>query len=173
MVSMKILSSLMKILKTLIQSGKIKTIESPSINLSTTQQSTKKNMTNVTKIIHKREKESEDTILGAWYLDGREICKTLENGWKDNKPKISCIPAGTYNCTKDNTGKFQYWKINNVSNRSNIEIHNGNTADHTLGCVIIGQRWGRLNNKPAVLGSIAALNQLKKLLPNEFELEIS
>lgn len=162
-----------KILTILLKSDKPKISESPLINSSITQQSTRKNMNNVTKVIHKREKESEDTILGTWYLDGKEICKTLENGWKDNKPKISCIPTGTYNCTRDYTGKFQYWKINNVPNRSNIEIHNGNTHNHTLGCLIIGSSWGRLNDKPAVLGSLTTLNKLKQILPDEFELEIS
>ena len=162
-----------KILTILLKSDKPKITESPSINSSITQQYTKKNMSNVTKVIHKREKENEDTILGTWYLDGKEICKTLENGWKDNKPRISCIPTGTYTCTRDHTGRFQYWKINNVPNRTNIEIHNGNIADHTLGCVIVGSRWGRLDDKPAVFRSIKTLDELKKILPDEFELEIS
>ena len=127
---------------------------------------------NVQKVIHKREKESEDTILGTWYLDGKEICKTLENGWKGNKNKISCIPTGTYTCKRDYTGRFQYWQVLNVPHRSNIEIHNGNINDHTLGCIIIGARWGRYKDKPAVLNSKPTLEKLKTILDHEFELEV-
>lgn len=60
----------------------------------------------------------------------------LENPWKDNQRNISCIPEGLYTVKRDKTGRFQWWKILDVPNRSNIEIHTGNTTGDTAGCLL-------------------------------------
>ena len=65
---------------------------------------------------------------------GNPICKTLENPWLDNKPNVSCIPAGDYVCEVDNAGRFQYWRVLNVPGREFIEFHQGNKSRHTKGC---------------------------------------
>lgn len=123
-------------------------------------------------IILRREIISNKAILGTLILDGKEIAKTLENPWKNNEVDISCIPAGKYKCTIDNTGKFQWWRLADVQGRGLIEIHEGNRERDTQGCILIGESWGVYKEELAVLNSVATLNKIKPLLGKEFELNI-
>jgi len=127
------------------------------------------------KFILKRKYRQNEATLGT-ILDEeqKEICKTLENPWFDNKEKISCIPEGIYTIKKDNSGKFKYWKIVGIANRSDIELHNGNKQKDTKGCLIIGKKWVFMDDELAVSDSVNHLEYLKnkKILPDEFLLEI-
>ena len=107
--------------------------------------------------------------------NNQEICKTLENPWLDNQNEISCIPEGTYEVEADNSGKFQYWRILNIPGRDAVEIHSGNKEEDTKGCLIIGARWGFMDDELAVLSSRTTLKRLKnnKTLPEKFTLEIT
>lgn len=81
---------------------------------------------------------------------------TLEDRWQDNKPNVSCIPAGTYVCKphawERNAGnKFlKVWEVCDVPGRSAILFHQGNTHNDTRGCILVGfdmkveQREGRV-----------------------------
>lgn len=124
------------------------------------------------KILLKREIISNKAILGILYKEGKEIARTLENPDLGNMPKISCIPTGTYKCVKDNTGKFQWWKVLNVKGRRDVEIHQGNTTKDTEGCIIIGQLWGFYQGRLAVLNSVKTLEKLIPILGEEFKLTI-
>lgn len=116
---------------------------------------------------------SNKAILGIWKDEkGFELCRTLENPIRQTI-KDSAIPCGTYECVKDNTGKFQFYKVLNVPNRSNIEIHQGNYESDTEGCILIGATWAIMNNKLAVTSSNATLQKLKKVLPPKFMLSIT
>lgn len=68
-------------------------------------------------------------------------CKTLELPSKGNARKISCIPPGTYTCSKRVSQKrgLVFW-IDDVPGRSDVQIHAGNTTNHTSGCVLLGTR---------------------------------
>ena len=91
----------------------------------------------------------------------------------NNHPKISCIPAGVYKCTKHNGGKYKdVWILHDVPNRSVILIHNGNTEDNTEGCIVVGSMFGNLGGKYAVLRSREALDKLRGVLPNTFWLRV-
>jgi len=123
----------------------------------------------------KRKYRQDEATLGFIIDENKkEICKTLENPWLDNKPLVSCIPEGTYKVIKDNSGKFQYWKILGVAGRDKIEIHNGNKEKDTKGCVIVGKNWAFMDDELAVNNSRKHLNYLKrnKVLPDEFMLRI-
>ena len=80
-------------------------------------------------------------------------CSTLENPWRDNKPVVSCIPAGTYKLDKDRAGRFydaykERWgydyvpmiRDGEVPGRSQILFHAGNEVSHTSGCILLGER---------------------------------
>jgi len=114
----------------------------------------------------------EFCTLGTMYLRGEELCKTLERPWKDNKQGISCIPEGSYKCVKDDTGKFKYWKVLDVPNRTLIEIHNGNLVKNTEGCILVGKNHLYSNDEWIVQYSISTLKKLKPILGDEFELII-
>ena len=109
----------------------------------------------------KREILSNKAVLGTLELDGRELCKTLENPWLDNTKDISCIPEGTYKCKPHSRRFSDTWKITGVSKRSGIVFHTGNTESDTEGCILTGSVIGSLSGERAVLGSRRALNKLR------------
>lgn len=173
---MKVSFWLKKILLILIKSDKQKASESPLISSSITQPSTKENLNNAQKKMNKctlkRVIRSNKATLGILYLKDKEIARTLENPYLDNRPLISCIPEGEYKCIRDRTGKFQWWKVLDVERRVNIEIHQGNTEKDTKGCPIVGERWGFLGEELAVLNSVKTLKKIEPLLGEEFILEV-
>jgi len=50
-----------------------------------------------------------------------------------------------------------------VPERSGILIHNGNLVEHSLGCILIGTRPGKMMGQPAVLNSVTAKNKFAQL----------
>ncbi len=93
--------------------------------------------------------------------DGYPVCVTLENPWKENKPAISCIPAGSYQVMPVNSPKFgPTWEVIDVEGRTHILFHKGNTHMDTHGCILVGTRYGQLSGIPAVLESNAAFVHL-------------
>jgi hypothetical protein len=123
-------------------------------------------------LILKREIISNKAILGTLLSDSEELCKTLENPWKNNAPNISCIPEGIFRCKKDDTGKFQFYKILDVGGRSGVEIHNGNKEQHTKGCILVGEDWIFMDKELAISNSKKTIKKLKGILPDEFNLTI-
>ncbi|GGH73400.1 hypothetical protein HNQ91_003647 [Filimonas zeae] len=74
---------------------------------------------------------------GLLMLDNQLVCYTIELPWRDNEPRVSCIPEGEYPLAKrlsPNHGKCLLLK--NVPNRSLILIHPANNAIRELqGCI--------------------------------------
>lgn len=106
----------------------------------------------------------KDGIFGVLTVGGVIIGITLEHNEK-------AIPADTYFCERDKTGKQQYWKLVDVEGRSNIEIHAGNIMDDTEGCILIGKGIGEFQvgseMKKGVIQSRLALDELLDLFGNE------
>jgi hypothetical protein len=133
------------------------------------------------RLVLQRIYQGDDCTLGVLHDNmKRRICFTLEEPWKDNKKGISCVPTGIYKCVPHNGTKFKdVWRLESVPDRSAILIHQGNTTDDIEGCILVGQYWGRLKGKRAVMDSVGALNSLKSFVGRggnkilkEFELEI-
>lgn len=118
------------------------------------------------KIEVKRIALKDKYTIGHMYIDGKFVCDTLEdkvrdlnkNGKFDNGevkiPNETAIPYGTYNVTMNiqslkysNYTKYPYVKkynafmprLQNVPSFEGILIHAGNTADHTSGCILVGE----------------------------------
>ncbi len=117
-----------------------------------------------------------DVTLGVMTdtATGHFICCTLEEPWKDNQQKISCIPEGVYQCEPYSSMKFEnVWEITNIPNRSKVLIHSGNTTDDIEGCVLVGMSHGVLKGKDAVLRSKEALLGLRsRYVGKSFKLTI-
>lgn len=64
---------------------------------------------------------------------------SLEQPWRNNTEGASCIPEGTYNVKRDRTGKWQYYAIQDVPDRTFIEIHPANYVRQLAGCLALGQ----------------------------------
>jgi len=80
-----------------------------------------------------------EAVLNKWM--------TLELPDMNNTRYISRIPAGTYNAVIHNSPRFgkTLW-IQDVPNRSEILIHQGNYHTQIKGCILIGQNHIDINN---------------------------
>jgi hypothetical protein len=87
---------------------------------------------------------------------GNVICKSMELPWKDNKPSISCVPAGTYDLQLYQSPRYgnSYHLVNeglNVSitgentTRSHILIHPANCPSQLQGCIAPCKSYGILD----------------------------
>ena len=74
---------------------------------------------------------------GVLSLNGKEICKTIELPWRNNKARVSCIPEGKYKIRKRFSAKFKWHlELINVKNRKYILFHPANNALKELnGCI--------------------------------------
>lgn len=80
-------------------------------------------------------KYSENQTDGVMVLPGGTYIRTLELPDKNNQVNISCIPEGQYVISRDHTGKYQYFKVNDVEGRTDIEMHLATKTSHLLGCI--------------------------------------
>jgi len=123
----------------------------------------------------KRIEYTDKQTLGLMYYNGKEVAKTLELADKNNAPKISCIPKGTYKVVGRYSQKYgNHFHITDVPNRSFILIHNGNYHTQILGCVLVGKAHLDINKDgyKDVTASKDKMKELLALLPNEFTLTI-
>lgn len=91
--------------------------------------------------------------------------KTLELPWEENQKNISCISTGRYKLINVLSPKFSYcYEFVNVHKRTDILIHNGNLPEHTQGCVLIGNKFGEIKGKRAVLNSTNSLAEFNSIL---------
>ncbi|MCS7003802.1 MAG: DUF5675 family protein [Cytophagales bacterium] len=143
------------------------------------------------KAIIERQTYTDKQVLGELTLynpNGQVLfkCKTLELPWRDNQPKISCIPTGNYRAVfrgaNEGSGKygnhyriFQADGVSEVPGRSFILIHHGNTFWDIKGCILIGVSHQDLN-KDGYCDVTASRPTMAKLVDiagkNGFDLEI-
>ena len=131
------------------------------------------------KLILKRFFSNHKKTLGNLFLneDIKTILmlKTLELPWVDNKPRISCIPKGTYQAKVHNSSKFGWclW-FQNVPGRSEILIHQGNFTSQILGCILPGVLHDDINNDGImdVKHSGIAIEALRHYIGDMGEIEI-
>lgn len=117
--------------------------------------------------------QNEHGTFGVLSMEGKPLCVTLELPWKQNKPKVSCIPEGIYHCVPHSGQRFSnVWRLLDVPGRDSILIHAGNTVDDIQGCILVGMSFGEIKGKPAVLQSQDALDMLRRKLPKEFTLQV-
>ncbi len=127
-----------------------------------------------------RTESSEQGTFGILVFND-EYLHTAELPWKGNKPNISCIPEGTYQVSMRVSPKYGQCFIVAVEGRSYILFHNGNWAgdkslglrSNTNGCILLGQKRGRIYKQQAVLASRTARTIFESEMDFEpFELEV-
>ena len=107
------------------------------------------------------EENQDHGTFGIWVVNSKVFCVTLEPKDMENASNISSIPAQQYVCELKPTnlssvtklGYTKTYEITNVPDRYAVKIHPGNTVDNTLGCVLLGQYFGKLKDKRAILNS--------------------
>jgi len=116
-------------------------------------------------------------------FDGEKVrlqVLTLELPWNNNQKSFSCIPEGKYEVSKIYSPKFgKCFLLNNVPNRSAIEIHKGNYASltgvsDTSGCILPGMAFEDINDDGTldIIQSGHALTKMLNILPDTFNLYI-
>lgn len=127
---------------------------------------------------------NDDGNSGTLYIDGKFYCYTLELPWKNNKRKISCIPAGKYQIlfredptemTMRYRSRFDWFNfhlcLQSVKDRSGIYIHIGNSIKDSYGCILVGSQVNQSHLlysstqafKPLYLKLKAALSRAEKV----------
>ena len=129
-----------------------------------------------------RLKDDTKSTIGTLYVNGAFECFTLEDTF--NFPKVygkTRIPDGTYEIKLRNEGgltkkyaeKYPYHKgmlwLQNVDNFEWVYIHVGNTADHTDGCILVGEGCMSTTGDQKVTGSVNAYVKLYKKAIGAFE----
>ena len=103
------------------------------------------------KLLLNRYDHDDKQTIGNLYVIGYdnkiiERFDTLELPWLDNKRRVSCIPVGIYKARKHKSPKFgQSLWLQDVPNRSEILIHQGNYHSQILGCLLIGEDLSDIN----------------------------
>ena len=102
-------------------------------------------------------------VFGTLLFKSIPFAVTLEPEEKGNQRRISCIPEGVYYCAPVNSPKFGWtYEVLDVPNRSHILFHRGNTEEHTEGCILVGESFGELKGKPAILDSTGGFNEFRE-----------
>ena len=103
-------------------------------------------------------------------------CKTLELPWLNNQRKISCIPVGWYQISRNSISKFgKHLYFKSVPNRQGILIHAGNYTFQILGCILVGDSYSDLNHDgiPDILNSRKTIDKLYNTLKDyNYDIEI-
>ena len=133
----------------------------------------------------KRTDFTDKSTIGELTINGKHICYVLEDkdrGLKDSMDikeiamlklyGITAIPYGTYKVGLTMSARFKKVLplLYRVKGYEGIRIHTGNTAEHSLGCLIVGRK----KRKDMVTESILAMGDLMSILEHlPFDEEIT
>ena len=122
-------------------------------------------------------KKSEYTI-GKMYINGEYFCDTVEDTDRGLSQEMSnsyiearkvygktAIPVGRYRVVLSYSNKFKKTLplLKDVLGFGGIRIHSGNTAEDSLGCIIVGEN----KIKGGVINSRQTMERLMYRLRNE------
>jgi len=103
-----------------------------------------------------------DATFGTLIDDHYPICVTLE--------PLKCIPAGTYRCVRDYTGKHRHYRVLDVDGFTDVELHPGNSARDTIACIILGLYFDYFNIEVRQSGE--AFKQFHRIMKDEEEFKL-
>ena len=93
------------------------------------------------KIVVVRDTFTENSTIGKMLIDGAFFCYTLEDTIRDVKVHgETAIPYGTYKVIVNMSNRFKRLMplLIDVKGFEGVRIHNGNTKEHTHGCILVG-----------------------------------
>ena len=135
-------------------------------------------------ILVKRLYKTSAYTIGKMYIDGQYLCDTVEDCDRGLKQSMTsqqiavqkvygktAIPTGRYKVTLTFSNKFKRVLplVNDVIGFLGIRIHAGNTADDSLGCIIVGEN----KIKGGVINSRTTMERLMAKLRGQMEIYIT
>ena len=109
------------------------------------------------------------STIGDLRVNGKAFCATLEPPMKlESAPNPKAIPAGTYEVIWRWSNRHKRWLpgLVDVPGHTDIEMHVGNTAADTDGCILVGKE----NTLPDFISeSTGTVNQLFPLIQDACE----
>lgn len=80
--------------------------------------------------------------IGRVFIDDVYEADSLELMWLDNRPRVSCIPAGVYLLAWEMSPRLkrETLRLKDVPGRDGILIHPANEVDELRGCLAFGAR---------------------------------
>jgi hypothetical protein len=88
------------------------------------------------------------STIGDFLIDGDLFCYSLEDMVREPGVKVpgqTAIPEGCYRVIIDQSARFRRAMphVLDVPGFEGIRIHNGNTPEHTEGCILLGYQKGK------------------------------
>lgn len=96
-------------------------------------------------LVLKRLIKTEKSTIGELSINGSFECYTLEDAERISKVYgRTAIPKGQYEVIINYSNRFKQYMplLLNVPDYEGVRIHSGNTANDTLGCILVGQKKG-------------------------------
>jgi len=124
-----------------------------------------------------RDPSTNDGTFGTLVSDSGKSFISGELPWHNNKPGISCIPEGLYECRLFDSPKHGWcYQVYGVPGRDLIEIHSANfmadkpKAKQLEGCITLGKSKGMMAPSPGKPPQMALLKS--RIAVDEFEEEM-
>lgn len=100
------------------------------------------------------EENDQFGTFGVLKINKEVFCVTLEPSDKLNAPCVSSIPAQQYKCKRITSPKYgETFEVTKVPGRDHVLFHSGNIVEHTQGCILLAQHFGKLNHNRGILNS--------------------
>ena len=117
--------------------------------------------------------EHAGATFGVLCIDEAPEFLTVEDAWRSNETKVSCIPVGRYKIIRHKSPRFgNVYKVLDVPEREHILIHAGNTHRDTEGCILLGMQYGKIGSDSAILASRSAFLQFIKIMEDTPEAQL-
>ena len=105
---------------------------------------------NIKRDLKQKHPKKQTSGICTIYDDNTSLftCLSLERGWLNNEPNISCVPKGVYDCVFEYSPKFKryLWELKNVPNRTECKFHVANYSSQLNGCIGLGYQRLDINN---------------------------
>lgn len=117
--------------------------------------------------------------FGVLLWHGLPFAVSLERVYPGQRDSfVTKIKPGDYHCQRSHyvRGGYDTWQVigGDVTAERRILLHKGNTQDDSEGCILVGEQFGLLGGKQAILQSGAAFQELMTLSSevDEFQLTV-